>query len=226
MSMTEWAENEVKIACKKENPGWNGEDFDYGCGCYQSALKAYRSLMEDGHSGASFAITRNILERLLNERPLTPIEDTEDVWYEIKGFSDKSDETDYQCNRLHSLLKTVNKNGSVSYSDNSRYVGIDEKGHGYSSGLVSKIVNEMFPITMPYYPENGRYKVYTESFVAKGFEGDNGDYNTEVVLYCITPKGERVEINRYYGEKDGNMVEITKEEYEKRENARMSMTTT
>ena len=216
MSMTEWAENEVKVACKKENPDWNGEDFDYGCSCYQSALKAYKSLMEDGHSGASFAITRNILERLLNERPLTPIEDAEDVWNEIKGFSDKSDETVYQCNRLHSLFKTVNKNGSVSYSDNSRYVGIDEKGYGYSSGLVSKIVNEMFPITMPYYPENGRYKVYTKSFVAKGFDGDEGDYNTEVVLYCVTPKGERVEINRYYGEKDGNMVEITKEDFEER----------
>lgn len=25
MTMTEWAENEVKIACKKENPDWNGE---------------------------------------------------------------------------------------------------------------------------------------------------------------------------------------------------------
>ena len=214
MSMIEWAENEVKTACKKENPDWNGEAFDYGCSCYQSALKAYRSLMEDGHSGASFAITRNILERLLNERPLTPIEDNEDVWNEIS-------EGIYQCNRLHSLFKTVHKDGSVSYGDNSRYVGIDEKGHGYSSGLVSRIVNELFPITFPYYPEKGRYKVYTKSFIAKGFEGDNGDYNTEVVLYCVTPKGERVAINRYYGEKNGNMVEITKEEYEERENARI-----
>ena len=82
------------------------------------------------------------------------------------------------------------------------------------------LVDEMFPITMPYYPENGRYKVYTKLFVAKGFEGDNGDYNTEAILYCITPKGERVEINRYYGEKDGNMVEITKEEYEQRKTNR------
>lgn len=221
MSMTEWAENEVKIACKKENPNWNGKDFDYGCSCYQSALKAYKSLMEDDHSGASFAITRNILERLLNERPLTPIEDNEDVWNEIKGFSDKSDETVYQCNRLSSLFKTVNKNGSVSYGDNSRCIRIDEKGYGYSSGFVSRIVDEMFPITFPYYPEKDRYKVYTKSFIAKGFEGDNGDYNTEAILYCITPNGKRIEINRYYGEKDDNMIEITKEEYEKRENTRI-----
>lgn len=221
MSMTEWAENEIKIACKKENPDWNGEDFDYGCSCYQSALKAYRSLMKDGHSGASFAITRNILERLLNERPLTPIEDTEDGWNEIKDFSDKSDEAVYQCNRLSSLFKTVHKDGSVSYSDNSRYVGIDEKGYGYSNGLVSRIVDEMFPITMPYYPEKDRYKVYTESFIAKEFEGDNGDFNTEAILYCITPNEKRVAINRYYEEKNGNMVEITKEEYTERENAKL-----
>lgn len=34
MSMSDWAENEVKLACKKENPNWDGKSFDYGCGYY------------------------------------------------------------------------------------------------------------------------------------------------------------------------------------------------
>ena len=54
MTTNEWAEREVEIACKKENPNWDGKSFNYGCSCYQSALKAYESLCEDGQSGTSF----------------------------------------------------------------------------------------------------------------------------------------------------------------------------
>ena len=47
MGMLEWAEKEVEIACKKENPDWKPGEFDYGCSCYESALKAFKSLLED-----------------------------------------------------------------------------------------------------------------------------------------------------------------------------------
>ena len=65
MTMTDWAKHEVELACKRENPDWDGESFDYGCACYQSALKAYGSLMGDGHSGMSFGFTKNILIRFM-----------------------------------------------------------------------------------------------------------------------------------------------------------------
>ena len=51
MSLQEWAKNEVEIACKRENPDRKEGEFDYGCACYESALKAFESLCEDGHSG-------------------------------------------------------------------------------------------------------------------------------------------------------------------------------
>ena len=76
MSMYTWAENEVRIACERENPDRKEGEFDYGCACYESALKAFKCLMEDGHSGMSINITRQILNRLLLHQPLTPIEDT------------------------------------------------------------------------------------------------------------------------------------------------------
>lgn len=44
MSMYEWAKKEVEIACKKENPEKREGEFDYGCACYQSALKALNNL--------------------------------------------------------------------------------------------------------------------------------------------------------------------------------------
>lgn len=49
-SMERWAENEVAIACQRENPDRKDGEWDYGCACYESALKAFRSLCEDGHS--------------------------------------------------------------------------------------------------------------------------------------------------------------------------------
>ena len=66
-SRQEWAEKEIEMACKKENPEWDGKSFDYGCSCYQSALKAYKSLEKDEHSGCSWNITKNILIRLRHQ---------------------------------------------------------------------------------------------------------------------------------------------------------------
>lgn len=220
MSTVQWAENEIKLACKRENPDWDGKSFDYGCSCYQSALKAYESLCEDGHSGFSFNVTKNILIRLMNSLPLTAIEDTEDVWSRINLQPEYSKYSTYQCSRMSSLFKDVYKDGTVKYHDVDRAVAIDENGHGYSDS-VCNIIDEMFPITMPYYPVVGKYKLYTKEFLAKGFINDDTDYNTRAVLYCIKPDGERIEINRYFADTETEyMVEITKEEYEKRLNSR------
>lgn len=68
-----WADREVQLACQRENPDYQEGEFDYGCACYQSALKAFESVVSDGHSGASVQYTRWILNRLLQCKPLTPI---------------------------------------------------------------------------------------------------------------------------------------------------------
>ncbi len=97
----------------------------------------------------------------------------------------------------------------------SNTLSILKAGNGYL-GFACKIVEEMFPITMPYYPTVEKYKVYTEGFIAKGFEGDDVDYNTICISYVITPENKRVEINRYFGQKDNKMVEINESEYKRR----------
>lgn len=216
MSMSEWAENEVKLACKRENPDWDGESFDYGCSCYQSALKAYKSLCDDGHSGFSFSLTKNILIRLMNSLPLTPIEDTPDVWEEC-GLTSTDDYTSYQNKRMGGLFKQVYKDGKVTYRDNHRdYCQEITNPKDTYSGGIGNIIDEMFPITMPYYPSAENYKIVVDTFLAEGFEGDKTDFNTRAILYVITPEKGRVEVNRYYGEKDGHFVEITKGEYNER----------
>jgi hypothetical protein len=44
----------------------------------------------------------------------------------------------------------------------------------------------------------------------------NGDFDTVGYLYVTTPDGFKVELNKYRGEVNGKMQEITKEEYEER----------
>lgn len=114
------------------------------------------------------------------------------------------------------FFKKVSKDGTVEYYDCERAVAFDKDGFGYT-GSICNILDEMFPVTMPNYPPTEKYKLYTEEFTAKGFPRDNEDFNTRAVHYVITPKGERIEINRYFADAEKeNMVEISKEEYEKR----------
>ena len=210
MSMTDWAENEVRIACERERAESKTPEgeWDYGCACYESALKAYRCLMEDGHSGMSFSITRQILNRLMRGQPLTPIEDTEDVWNYIDDREDNFKK--YQCKRMSSLFKDVYSDGAVKYTDVERCYAVysDNPSTSWSSGLVRSIIDEMFPITMPYVPGDP-IKVVCEEFLV---DPKNGDYDTIGILYAIKD-GEKIEINRFFAERGREMVEIQESEY-------------
>ena len=177
MNMLDWAKNEVELACKKENPDWDGESFDYGCSCYKSALKAYESLVNDDHSGMSWSITRGILMRLMNDQVLTPIEDTEDVWFHVFG-------TEYQCKRMSSLFKTIHDDGTITYSDNNRAYGLEDgSSAAFGSGRVRDAVNSLFPIEMPYYPATNKYKVL--------FHSNDDKYPYAI----ITPAGDKVKVH-------------------------------
>lgn len=217
--MLDWARREVEIACKRENPNKKEGEFDYGRACYESALKAFESLCGDGHSGFSIKMTQAILNRLINGQPLTPIEDADDIWNMCSRPKDGPEV--YQCKRMCSLFKRVYADGTVKYSDNnySYCINIHNSNSTYSSGLVGRIINEMFPITMPYMPGEP-IKVYCEDFLT---DKKNGDFDTVGVFYALKTengKQERIEINRFFrapkGDEKGNWVEISKEEYTQR----------
>ena len=213
-----WAENEVELACEHEKSGDDGDGFsEYGCACYRSALKAFDSLMEDGHSGMSIGITKNILNRLIAGKPLTPIVDTEDIWDAGVSF-EKNGERSTQCKRMSSLFKHVKADGSISYNDVSRTVcvSINNLNNTYHNGLVDKIMDEMFPITMPYMPSTKPFYVYCEDFL---YDTENGDFDTVGVFYVITPNGEKVKINRFFAEKDNKFEEIDIFKYDARKEA-------
>lgn len=211
MGLMSWAENEVELACKREAPDRKPGEWDYGCACYESALKAFQSLVEDGHSGMSIGFTKAILNHLIDHKPLTPIEDTDDIW-SFRGKDKEKGSTMYQCKRMSSLFKTIYADGTVKYSDFDRCVcvSIDNPNYPFHIGLVKKIIYEMYPITMPYIPEDKPYKVYIEDFLT---DSQNGDFDTVGIFYVITPNEERVEINRFFKESNDGFVEITQSEY-------------
>ena len=221
MSMIEWAEREIKIACAREKRNSKDGEWDYGVACYESALKAYKCLCGDGHSGMSIGITKSILNRLIDGRPLTPIEDTDDIW-NLCNFGENDKKKVYQCKRMSSLFKDVYPDGTVKYHDvdRTRCYGKTNPNVLYHSGLVDRFIGEMWPITMPYYPD-GTIKVACEDFLV---DKRNGDFDTVGIFYAVQPDGTRIEINRYFkcdDWLDNDWVEITHYEYQERHASRV-----
>lgn len=213
MKQSEWAENECQKICKQINPNFEfgKEQFDYSCSCYESALKAYKSLCEDGHSGYSFNITKHILIRLMEGLPLSPITE-EDFPNDITGFDSSDGSVTYQCPRMSSLFKDVYKDGTIQYRDVNRCycINIECPSDTYSTWTP---IDELFPIKLPYSPFKEKYKIYTQTFL---FDKNNGDYDTKAYLYVITPDGTKIDLNIYRAEKNGKWCNITLEEYNER----------
>lgn len=211
--MFSWAQKEVELAIASEKKSAEGtDDWQYGVGCYESAMKAYETLLEDNHSGASIQITKSILNRLVDGKCLTPIEDTDEVWNEI---SERDGIHEYQCSRMSSLFKKVDKDGKVTYSDINRTTCFDisDPSVGYHNGLATRLVDSIFPIEMPYLAPGKPFRVFTEEFL---LDPENGDWDTIAYLYILLPDGRKIDLNRYFKDNGNKLVPIEKEEFEER----------
>ena len=215
MDMLEWAKNEVAIASKRERGDKPECEWDYGCACYDSAMRAFESLLGDGHSGMSIGFTKAILDRLIDKKPLTPIEDTEEVWERL-SIDSLDGSKEYQCKRMRSLFKRVAQDGSVTYSDIDRYCCTNEENPNlrWRNNFVAKIYDEMYPLTFPYMPSSRPDVIVCEELLT---DRKNGDYDTLAILYVKKADGERVEVNRYFKENEVSFTEISPEEYKERQ---------
>lgn len=202
-----WAKKEVELACESERSNTKTDDEAwYGVNCYESALRAYRSLEKDGHSGFSIQITKSI-----------SIEDTPDIWTEV-NFGEDDPVKHFQCKRMSSLFKDISPDGQVSYNDVNRVqvVYIDNPDNSWTNGTATRLVDKIFPITMPYLPSSKKFKIIAENFLV---DEKNGDYDTVGYLKLITPDGKTIELNAFFKDGEKDMVRIRKEEYEERKAA-------
>lgn len=225
MSLEAWAENEIKLACQRELGSaadvGHLEDAEYGIACYKSALKAFRSLLEDEHSGMSISFTRQILNRLILGEPLSPITGEADEWVDAsyEGMPEGVIE-EYQNKRMSSLFKYVYADGTVKYSDVQRttcYELFQDGSHGYvpfHNGFINRIIDEVKPITLPYVPQH--FKVYVTKCL---YEENGGDFDTIMVDYMVdADTQEQTSIGRYFKDdpESYGYVEISNHEYQTR----------
>lgn len=199
-----WAKNEVELACRREQDAASGNEWEYGVACYENALQAFEVLTNMDHSGMSIQITKNILNRLIEGRPLTPVYDTDDSWTLIS-------ENCWQHKRMSGLFKRVLADGSMYYTDVNRFVGVDiYNDSSWHSGMLDRILEEHFPLKMPYCPGKP-IKVYIEDFLSRG---GKGDCDTWGVFYAVLSDGEIFNINRFFTEAGTeSWHEITWEDY-------------
>lgn len=213
MKMSEWAKREVELAKEQEvKKAQDSAEAAYGCMCYDSAFKAFQALLEDGHSGYSISVTKQILVRLIEGKPLTPIEDTEDMWCG-EPIDKRGGSTSYQCARMSGLFKHVHEDGSLTYHDVNRVTAVEiADGSTWNSGICNMLIDELYPITMPYVPKDKQIRVYMET-ATEDEDGNRLDtpglYNTVYVHYAVLTSGERVELHRKFQEDEhGFMQEV------------------
>lgn len=224
-AMEMWVEREVRIAiereqeadrkdCEERDKKYNPKDFSYGSEIYRSALRAYKTLLKDGHSGMSWAFTTGVLTRMMKNLPLTPLTGADDEWVEC-GIRNADGTVDYQNCRKSSLFKHVHPDGTVTYNDVDRAVCVDaeDKGDTHYFGLCTSVVDEMFPITFPYSPASKAYKVVDHIFDSNG---KRGEFDTVGILRVECPDGEVKLVDRYYKEGEMEWVAIGKDEFELR----------
>ena len=204
---------ELRTFQTKLSAAKSGEDC-YSKGIFCSADKAFKIIETAGHTKEELNQMVEILTRLVDWKPLFPIQEDEvnDEGYTMNG------QTIYDYERYSGLFKRVYPNGKVEYGDVHMAVGVNiDNKLEYQIGLVDRIAQEIHPIKFPYLPPTIPYRVYTDDFLVNP---KHGDYDTVGFFYMIEPDGTRVEINRFFKEDGFEFVEITKEEYDERKKNR------
>lgn len=115
---------------------------------------------------------------------------------------------------MSSLFRDESLDGTITYNDVDRtsFIIVDS-GTSWHNGLADKIVDEIFPISMPYYPPIENYKVYGQDFLT---DTKNGDFDTIALFNVVTPDAEDIVIGKYYKNSDDGFTEISKEEFDDR----------
>ena len=225
MNLETWAEKEIELACQRARDRvaelGHEKDAEYAIDCYKSALKAFRSLLQDQHSGMSISFTTHILNRLILGEPLSPITGEDDEWVDVsyEGMPEGVIE-EYQNKRMSSLFKYVYEDGNVKYSDVQRVTCYrfshddTQRGVPFHSSFMDDWIDEVKPITLPYVPQH--FKVYMTECL---YEENGGDFDTMMIDYMVdTDRQEQFPIHRYFKEDPEShaWVEISNHEYQTR----------
>lgn len=182
MDKLTWAEKEIELLKNSSN-----EKDPYIDSCIDGTLKAFKALIDTNLTGSQWGIAASILNRLINNLPLTPITEKDFEGVEPLNYNDK---TVIQCPRMSSLFKSIDEKGNVKYFDTNRVIGIDEKNNYYTSNFLSTLIDEKYPLTLPYIGE--KYYIATEEYYEDkegNISKDQGITNRLKINKIIFPDG-------------------------------------
>lgn len=223
--LMEWARKEIAYLMRDDESSIGKSDEEENQ-VYMLALQIYDEYIKvvgNFKNPSNTALFGTVFLQLIGGNLLTPIEDNDGDWRVFEGFDPAAGNENpgysiYECVRKPSLLKRVNydkKSGDIAdvkFRDSERSVCIDiDTGSTYSGGIGEWLLDEMLPITMPYFP-TGKIKIFTEEFKAYP-EGEEND--TCGVIYFRLPDGQMQEVKRFFKRdaKTGEPVEINFSEY-------------
>lgn len=187
-----WAKREIDLQLKDCKNDW------YAKNVLKCTYKIFKKLCKQNHSGTSIQCVESVLNRLIDLKPLSPIEDNSEYWNDVTWNDDGT--TVYQNKRYSGLFKNVHKDGTVDYNDVERWQCYDDSGICFTSSIVNRYLDKLFPISLPYYPVSE--KVYVKEFLV---DKKNGDFDALYFKYK--------DIEKYMAEKDNEWVEIAEEEF-------------
>ena len=213
--MTKRVREEVEYAIDCErNSAIKENDYsflDYAVECYRSALRTYETMAADGHSGMSWSLTRQILNRLMEGKPLKKLNSYDECPKEWASSNIIPDSFGILYNnRYSSLCCKVTENGNV-YSDCNRWVfeAPDCPNIPWHNGFLSSYLDEKFPIQFPYNPITIHVRV--EEILT---DPAHGDYDAQHIIDFADPEtGRKVCVNAYFEEVDGKWQEIGKKKW-------------
>lgn len=211
--LKKWAQREVELVL-------DGSESDE---LFTKGYNAFCIFLNGITNAQKIAPIAAIFNQLLNGIVLSPIEDNDEDWMLATGLDPSFDIkahgwSIYECKRRPSLMKKVfyNKKGEIEkteYTDTERAICIDiGTSQTYTGGPGFIVLDEVLPITMPYYPM-GKIKIFTEEFCYhKNFEEDS---DTIAVLYFRMDDGQMKEIKRFFkkGPETKEIIEINWSEY-------------
>lgn len=186
----EWADNEIDLA--------RDDDSEESVELYSTARVMYHTLIHDWWKhGYSMEKVLEILQHLSVHETLTPITEENADWKNVSAT--KYSPQVQQSRRYSSLFKETNSDGVATYNDISRVICQDanDPKMTWFNGFVTHLVDEYFPITLPYIPHESKP---IRVKVVEGLSNEeNGDFDTMAVQTIIEPSTKTIlNVCRYF----------------------------
>jgi hypothetical protein len=142
MALVEWAKSELdRLMVDGEEDGMQKVMND-------GILDIVRTFADQGHSGFSASYALNIIKRLLNWKPITPLTGEDDEWCEVYDT-----ENNTQQNKRCSAVFRENFDNSTAYYIDGKVFSDDGGKTWFTRGGRGSSIDVTFPFVVPDKPE-------------------------------------------------------------------------